>query len=130
VSDFPEIFGARKSIESVSSCVFVRLLFLESILMIGSFAEPESHFCTSSLDVSVMVTCRQLWDTVLYTMYRKDLWSLFVKCKGFVWKTRGVDESLHRPNFERVSVLDADAVDRAYEASEVPCTQRRSAGLM
>ena len=81
VSDFPETFGARKSIRSVSSCVLVRLLFLESILMIGSLVEPESHFCTSSLDANESITCRQLWDTVLYTMYGKDLWSFLSNVK-------------------------------------------------
>ena len=44
VNDFPDILGAKKSINSVSNCVFVKLLFLESILMIGSFVEPNSHF--------------------------------------------------------------------------------------
>lgn len=53
VSDFPEIFGAKKSIRSVSNCVFVRLLFFESILMIGSVVEPESHFWMSSRDARV-----------------------------------------------------------------------------
>ena len=81
VSDFPETFGARKSIKSVSNCVLVKLLFLESILMIGSLVEPESHFCTSSRDVSVAFTCRYVWDTVLYTMYGKDLRSFLTNVK-------------------------------------------------
>lgn len=58
VRDFPDIFGARKSISSVSSCVLVRLLLFASILMIGSLVEPESHFCTSSLDDRVGISCK------------------------------------------------------------------------
>ncbi len=44
VNVFSETFVAKKSIEIVSSCVFVKLLFFASIFIIGSFAERVSHF--------------------------------------------------------------------------------------
>jgi len=75
-NDFPAIFGAKKSINSVSSCVLVILLFFASILIIGSFVELFIHFWTVSLGNRLAITSMLGWDTVLYTLCTKELWSL------------------------------------------------------
>ena len=64
---FSARFSVKASIRTVSSCIFVKLLFSESIFAIGSSRERFSHFRVLSWRCSNFTNEFGSEDTVLYT---------------------------------------------------------------
>jgi len=64
---WPAIFSAKTSMRSVSSCVFVKWLFLEIIVVTGSLREAKSQIWTSSLSFKFLPRDQVQMDTVSYT---------------------------------------------------------------
>ncbi len=64
---WPAILSAKISMRSVSSCVFVKWLFVAIIFATGSLREARSQMWTSSLSFKVLSRDHVLMDTVLYT---------------------------------------------------------------
>ena len=86
------IFSAKMSIRNVSACTLVKLLFLSSILKIGSLFRLISHFWTSSFMVGsfrcnyplnwIQLCIQQLFKTLYFLLWFRDvLW-----CGQLWWK--------------------------------------------
>jgi len=93
---FPDIFWAKMSINRVSSCILVRLLFFMSLFAIGSLVERIIQFWTFSLSCifSTQETCEM--DTVLYTSDIKAFGNRFpCEHKRFIDSRQQLSEDLH-----------------------------------